>query len=294
VRLKRNGELRIGISGWCYLGWRGKFYPKGLPQRRELEYASSALNSVEINRSFYSLQLPSSYQQWYSDTPDDFVFAVKGARYITHMKKLRDVTVPLANFFASGVLALGKKLGPILWQLPPNLSWNRERLEEFLELLPRDTRSAAKLAKHHDDNLKARAWMKVDVSRSLRHALEVRHESFITPDFFNLLREQKVAFVFADTARKFPYAEDLTADFVYIRLHGSKELYISGYNDNALDWWANRIRKWQSGKQPHDPKTVTHTQVRAQSPDVFVYFDNDAKVHAPFDAQRLAERLFQY
>jgi uncharacterized protein YecE (DUF72 family) len=134
--MKRNGELRIGISGWRYLGWRGKFYPKGLPQRRELEYASWALNSVEINGSFYSLQLPSSYQQWYLDTPDDFVFAVKGARYITHMKKLRDVKVPLANFFASGVLALGKKLGPILWQLPPNLSWNRERLEEFLELLP--------------------------------------------------------------------------------------------------------------------------------------------------------------
>src|SRR5437762_3831301 len=184
--------MRIGISGWRYSGWRGKFYPKGLPQRSELEFAASRFNSVEINGSFYSLQLPSSYQRWYSATPDDFVFAVKGARYITHMKKLRGIKVPLANFFASGVLALREKLGAILWQLPPNLSWNRERLEEFLELLPRDTRSAAKLAKQHNDNLKARAWMKIDASRSLRYALEVRHKSFMTPGFFDLLREHNV------------------------------------------------------------------------------------------------------
>jgi uncharacterized protein YecE (DUF72 family) len=215
--MKRGGELRVGISGWRYSGWRGKFYPKDLPQRRELEYASRILNSVEINGSFYSLQLPSSYQRWYSETPDDFIFAIKGPRFITHMKRLRDVKVPLANFFASGVLALRKKLGPILWQLPPNLSWNNERLEEFFELLPRDTRSAAKLAKKHDNKLKARAWIKVDVSRPLRYALEVRHKSFMTPDFFDLLREHNIAFVFADTARKFPYAEDLTGDLVYIR-----------------------------------------------------------------------------
>jgi uncharacterized protein YecE (DUF72 family) len=145
--MKRDSELRIGISGWGYPGWRGKFYPKGLPQRRELEYASGVLNSVEINGSFYSLQLPSSYQRWHSQTPDDFVFAVKGARFITHMKKLHDVETPLANFFASGVLALRQKLGPILWQLPSNLGWNKERLKEFFELLPRNTRSAAKLAK---------------------------------------------------------------------------------------------------------------------------------------------------
>jgi uncharacterized protein YecE (DUF72 family) len=234
--MKRDGESRVGISGWRYSGWRGKFYPKGLPQRRELEYASRILNSVEINGSFYSLQLPSSYQRWYSDTPDDFVFAIKGPRYITHMKRLRDVKVSLANFFASGLLALREKLGPILWQLPPNLSWNKGRLEEFLELLPRDTRSAAKLAKKHDDNLKARAWMKVDVSRAVRYALEVRHESFMTPGFFNLLREHNISFVFADTAGKFPYAEDLTGDLVYIRLHGAEKLYVSGYNDKALDW----------------------------------------------------------
>ena len=172
------------------------------------------------------------------------------------MKKLRDVKTPLANFFASGVLALRKKLGPILWQLPPNLSWNKERLEEFFELLPRDTRSAAKLAKKHNDNLKARAWMKVDASYPLRYALEVRHKSFMTQEFFELLRKHNIAFAFADTARKFPYAEDLTSDFIYIRLHGATKRYVSGYNDKLLKWWANRIEHWRKGKQTRDAKTV--------------------------------------
>ncbi len=297
--MKRGGELRVGISGWRYPGWRGKFYPKDLPHRRELEYASRILNSVEINGSFYSLQLPSSYQRWHSETPDDFVFAVKGARFITHMKKLRDVKTPLANFFASGVLALRKKLGPILWQLPPNLSWNKERLEEFFALLPRDTRSAARLAKKHDDNLKARAWMKVDASFPLRYALEVRHKSFMTQEFFELLRTHNIAFVFADTARKFPYAEDLTSDFIYIRLHGATKLYVSGYSGESLKWWADRIEHWRKGKQPRDAKTVGtsrcdvrgHRSAASLPLDVFVYFDNDAKVYAPFDAQRLAAQL---
>jgi uncharacterized protein YecE (DUF72 family) len=289
--MKHSGDLHVGISGWRYPGWRGKFYPKGLLHRRELEYASRKLNSIEINGSFYSLQLPSSYQRWYSDTPNKFVFAVKGARYITHMKRLRDVEVPLANFFASGVFALREKLGPILWQLPPNLTWNNERLEQFLKLLPHDTRSASKIAKKHDNKLKARAWIKIDVSRPLRYAFEVRHKSFMKPEFFDLLREHNIAFVFADTAGKFPYAEDLTADFVYIRLHGAEKLYVSGYNDKALDWWANRIELWRTNNQPRDAKTVTHARARARNLDVFVYFDNDAKVHAPFDAQRLAARL---
>jgi uncharacterized protein YecE (DUF72 family) len=289
--MRHTGDLRVGISGWRYPGWRGKFYPKDLPHRRELEYASRKLNSIEINGSFYSLQLPSSYKRWYSDAPDNFVFAVKGARYITHMKRLRDVKVPLANFFASGVLALREKLGPILWQLPPNLSWHKERLKQFLELLPHDTRSASKLAKKHDNKLKARAWIKIDMSRPVRYAFEVRHKSFMTPEFFDLLREHNIAFVFADTARKFPYAEDLSADFLYIRLHGAEKLYVSGYNDKALDWWANRISHWRTGKQPHDARTVTRHRRVATALDAFVYFDNDAKVHAPFDAQRLAARL---
>src|SRR5439155_4521086 len=146
-----SADIRIGISGWRYAGWRGKFYPKDLPQRRELEFAASKFNSVEINGSFYSLQLPSIYQRWYLETPDDFVFAVKGARFITHMKRLRDVETPLANFFASGVLALREKLGPILWQLPASFKFDGERLTTFFELLPRDTRQASNLAGRHNN-----------------------------------------------------------------------------------------------------------------------------------------------
>ena len=283
--------LRIGISGWRYAGWRGKFYPKDLPQHRELEFAGTTFNSIEINGSFYSLQLPSSYQRWFDATPRDFLFAVKGGRFITHMKKLRDVETPLANFFASGLLALGEKLGPILWQLPPSLGFDADRLNDFFNLLPRDTRAAAKLGRKHDDKLKARAFTKIDISRPLRHAIEVRHPSFMTPAFFEVLREHNVAFVFADTAGKFPYAEDLTADFVYIRLHGAEKLYVSGYNDRALKWWANRIKHWCKGRQPRDPKLITEQKIDNRVRDVFVYFDNDAKVHAPFDAIRLAKLL---
>jgi uncharacterized protein YecE (DUF72 family) len=304
---RRGSEVRVGISGWRYAGWRGKFYPKDLPQRCELEFAAKTFNSVEINGSFYSLQLPSSYQRWHEATPPNFLFSVKGARFITHMKKLRDVETPLANFFASGVLALGEKLGPILWQLPPNFGWNKERLEQFFALLPRNTRDAAKMGKKHNDKLKARAFLKIDISRPLRYALEVRHPNFMTPEFFALLREHKIAFVFADTAGKWPYAEDLTADFIYIRLHGAEKLYVSGYNDAALDWWAKRIQHWRKGRQPSDATLVAprSPQPRKLSSvadkidkcqsgadrDVFVYFDNDAKVHAPFDAIRLAKRL---
>ena len=230
--------------------------------------------------------MPSSYQRWLSETSDDFLFAVKGGRFITHIKKLRDVEVPLANFFASGVLALREKLGPILWQLPPNLAWDEQRLSEFFKLLPRNTREAANLGKKHDNKLKARAWTRISISRRIRYAIEVRHDSFMTPEFFALLRKHNIAFVFADTAGKWPYAEDLTADFIYIRLHGAEELYVSGYNDKTLRWWANRIERWRKGKQPRDANLITRARRAAKQLDVFVYFDNDAKVDAPFDAQR--------
>ncbi|HJT80133.1 MAG TPA: DUF72 domain-containing protein [Chthoniobacterales bacterium] len=286
----RPSQLRIGISGWRYAGWRGKFYPEDLAQRRELEFASRQFNSIEINGSFYSLQRPSSYQRWYSETPADFLFSVKGPRFITHMKKLRDVKAPLANFFASGVLALREKLGPILWQLPPNLGWDEKRLREFFNLLPRDTAAAARLGRKHDQKLKTRAWLTVDRSRPLDHALEVRHPSFLVPEFFSLLRENNIAFVFADTAGKWPYTEDLTADLVYIRLHGSEKLYVSGYSDREIEWWAGRIERWRRGQQPKDAKLIGSKPDGKMRP-VFVYFDNDAKVHAPFDAIRLMKRL---
>jgi uncharacterized protein YecE (DUF72 family) len=283
--------VHIGISGWTYPPWRGVFYPKKLAHRLELTFASRAFDSIEINGSFYSLQRPSSYQRWYADTPPGFIFSVKGARFITHMKKLRDVEVPLANFFASGVLCLREKLGPILWQFPPNFGWNKDRFSEFFELLPRDTAAAAKLARHHNDKLKAGAWTKTDSVRPIRHAVEIRHTSFMVPEFFELLRQHNIAFVFADTAGKWPYAEDLTADFVYCRLHGAEQLYVSGYSDAELDWWAERVKHWRRGKQPRDAKLGSDGKAKAGKRDVFVYFDNDAKVHAPFNAKTLAQKL---
>jgi len=285
-------EVRIGISGWRYGPWRGTFYPKGLQQRRELEYASCKLNSIEINGSFYSLQRPKNYLEWYAQAPADFVFAVKGSRFITHMKRLNEVKAPLANFLASGVLALREKLGPILWQFPPGFGFNEEKFERFFAMLPRDTEEAAKLAKHHDGRVKGRSWMKVEKNSGMRHAVEIRHESFATPAFVKLLRKYNFALVFADTAGKWPYAEDVTADFIYARLHGAQEIYESGYTDSALDWWASRVCKWKSGAEPEDRRTVMETPAKKRKArDVFVYFDNDVKVRAPYDAMGLMARV---
>jgi len=282
--------IRIGTSGWLYPPWRGTFYPKGLAHRRELEHLSRRVNSIEINGSFYSLQRPTSYQAWAAHTPEDFLFAVKGGRFITHLKKLRDVDAPLANFFASGVLALGPKLGPVLWQLPPILGFDPDRLDAFLTRLPRSTGAAARLAEQHDERLDGRAWTVTDADRPLRHALEVRHPSYRDPAFVELLRAHEVALVVADTAGTWPYLEDVTADFVYVRLHGDAELYTSGYTAAALDAWAERIRGWTAGDSPRTEHTIAGPPVRRPR-DVYVYFDNDVKVHAPFDAVGLAARL---
>ena len=279
----------IGTSGWRYPPWREVFYPRGLAQRRELAYLAGRMNSVEINGSFYSLQRPESYRAWAAETPDDFLFAVKGSRYITHLKQLRDIRVPLANFLASGVLALGPKLGPLLWQLPPRLRFDPGRLDEFLALLPRSTGAAAQLAGEHDERLDGRADTTVDADRPLRHALEVRHPSFRDHAFVALLRAHDVALVVADTAGTFPYLEDVTAGFVYVRLHGDTELYVSGYAPAALDRWGARVRAWLAGESPVENPVAPPA---ARTPrDVYVYFDNDVKVHAPFDAIALAERV---
>jgi uncharacterized protein YecE (DUF72 family) len=289
---QRIGDARIGISGWRYGPWRGTFYPKGLAQRRELEYASRSLNSIEINGSFYSLQRPQNYREWYAQTPDDFVFSVKGSRYITHMLKLKNVERPLANFFAQGVLALKEKLGPILWQFPPQMGFNPQRFETFFKLLPRDTEAAAALAKGHDERLKGRSWTKADARRPIRHAVEIRHPSFETPQFIELLRRHNIALVFADTAGRWPYAEDVTSDFIYARLHGDEELYVSGYGDAALDWWAERLKAWRAALEPPDARRISPKAAKkAKGRDVYVYFDNDVKVRAPFDAINLAARL---
>ena len=289
--MRKASDLRIGISGWNYKGWRGVFYPKALAQKRELEFASRALNSIEINGSFYSLQRPESYRRWRRATPDNFIFAVKGGRFITHIKKLREIESPLANFFASGILALEQKLGPILWQFPPNFRWNPQRFRDFFKLLPRTTKEAAALGKQHDSKLKTRAWLKIERERPLRYCVEIRHSSFLVREFFDLLREFNVAFAFADTAGKWPYAEDLTSDFVYCRLHGDTQLYTSGYSGSALDWWAARLNLWREGTQPDDARLIAPRRKNESRHDIFVYFDNDAKAHAPFDALELARRM---
>lgn len=265
--------IRIGISGWRYEPWRGVFYPKKLSQRSELAYAARTFSSIELNGSFYSLQRPEYYAQWHAQTPPGFVFSVKGSRYITHMLKLRECETPLANFFASGLLNLREKLGPFLWQFPPNFGFDPERFERFFSLLPRDTGEALALARRRDARMKGRARLAIDARRRLRHAVEIRHASFEDRAFYRLLRKHDIALVVADTAGKWPLIEELTAAFVYIRLHGDKKIYVSGYTDAALGLWARRIRAW------------------ARRGDVYCYFDNDVKVRAPVDALSLMRKL---
>lgn len=264
----------VGISGWMYAPWRGDFYPAGLAHRLELGYAASKLRSIEINATFYSLQRPTSFHRWAVETPDDFQFSVKGGRFITHLKKLRNVDEAVANFFGSGVLALQRKLGPVLWQLPPSLGFDPDRIADFVARLPRSTGEAGYLARRHDERLAGRAWTGVLQDRPLRHAIEVRHDTFKSPAFVTLLREHSVALVVADTAGRWPQFFDVTADFCYVRLHGAQELYTSGYTPAELALWAGRIKALQ-----------------AQNLDVYAYFDNDVKVHAPYDAMALQRQL---
>lgn len=285
------GTIRIGISGWTYAPWRGVFYPKGLPQKRELSYAAESFASVEINGTFYGLQKPQAFRRWREETPDDFVFSIKGSRYITHMLKLKEVETPLANFFASGVLALGPKLGPLLWQFPARMKFDHDRFARFLDLLPRTSGDAATLARKHDARLEGRALTESEADLPLRHAFEIRSTSFCTPAFVDLLKAHNAALVVADTV-EWPLVMDMTADFVYCRLHGSEVLYTSGYDDAALDLWAERVKAWAKGGEPKDAKRIAGPAPKAaKGRDVFVYFDNDAKVRAPFDAQGLVRRV---
>jgi uncharacterized protein YecE (DUF72 family) len=286
------GQVHIGISGWRYAPWRGRFYPKALAQDMELSYAASQLPTIEVNGSFYSLQRPELYAAWRDATPDDFVFALKGGRYITHLRRLKEVRTPLANFLASGPLALGAKLGPILWQFPPMLPFLADRFEAFFELLPRDTDAALALAREHGAWMQDRVFLQVPHPQQLRHAVEIRHPSFVDPAFIALLRRHGIALVVADTAGRWPLLEDLTADFVYLRLHGDKELYASGYSDAALQSWAERIDAWRRGAQVSDARLASDkpAATRAQR-DVYCYFDNDVKVHAPYDAMHLINLL---
>jgi uncharacterized protein YecE (DUF72 family) len=284
-------RIHVGTSGWSYPHWRGLFYPESWPHKRELEYASRRFGTLEINRSFYSLLTPNACRAWYEETPRGFLFAVKGSRFITHNKKLKDVETALANFFASGLLALEDKLGPIVWQLPARFAFDAERVGAFFASLPRTTAAAAQLARKHDHRLKRGAHVTVERSRRLRYAIEPRHESFFTPEFVRLARRHGVALVFADSA-SWPYTEELTAGFVYARLHGSQRTYASQYTDAELDRWAARIQRWSAGEQPADAERITGDRLPARaSRDVYVYFDNDGAAHAAHDAAGLRQRL---
>ena len=289
----RAARIRIGISGWRYPPWRGTFYPGDLPQRSELEFASKILPVIEINGTFYALQRPESFTQWYRQTPADFMFTLKAPRYITHMRRLKGVERPLANWFASGLFNLREKLGPMVWQRPPNFKYDHERLRDFLQLLPHDTASAAAMARRRDAFMKGRARLTIDANRPLRHAIEVRHDSFATGAFIELLRKHNVALVISESARQWPMIQDVTADFIYMRLHGDKALYRSGYGGKALDQWARRIADWARGSEPADAKRVGGKGASApRMRDVYCFFDNtDVKLRAPFDAQTLIKKL---
>jgi uncharacterized protein YecE (DUF72 family) len=283
------GVIRVGISGWTYAPWRGLFYPKGLKREQELGYAASQVQTIEINGTFYGMQRPDAFESWAHQVPEDFVFAIKAPRYITHILRLRDPLVPLANFIASGLLRLDIHLGPILWQFPPNFRFDPKRIEPFLRILPHDTGAAAALGRKHDQKLRAPPWLEVGTRRAMRHAFEIRHDSFRCQEFIDLLRAHDVALVCADSVG-WPRLMDITSDFVYCRLHGSEELYASGYDDAALDQWARRIGAWASGHEPEDVERVGG-RARPRRRDVFVFFDNDKKVRAPADATGLIQRL---
>lgn len=267
-------RVRIGISGWRYARWRGDFYPPGLRQADELTYAAERLDSIEINGSFYSLQRPTSWERWRNSTPDGFVFAVKGPRYVTHLTRLRDPREALANFFASGLLTLGPKLGPIVWQTPADLAYEPELVDAFLDLLPRTTAAALELARDRHARMRGREVLEIDADRALRHAFEPRHPSFDSAAFAAAAAARGVVIVLADSAGTWPEIDRASDGFAYARLHGDTELYASGYSDAALDRWAAWVRgELDAGR------------------DAYVYFDNDARGRAPHDALALRARV---
>ncbi|MGH6769612.1 MAG: DUF72 domain-containing protein [Xanthobacteraceae bacterium] len=258
--------IRVGIGGWVYAPWRGEFYPKGLTQARELEHASRQLTSIEINGTFYRTQKPDSFRKWADETPDDFVFALKGPQFATNRRVLAEAGSSIERFFASGVLELESKLGPVLWQMAPFKKFEPDDFEAFLALLP----------------------PRVD-GKVIRHVVEVRHESFVTPAFIDLLSKHSVAVVLVDSA-KHPLFADVTSDFVYARLQRTEEKVKTGYQSAVLDAWAKRARVWEDGGAPDDLQAIGGPPSKAMR-DVFIYMISGAKVRAPAAAMALIERL---
>ncbi len=264
---KKTGSIRIGVGGWTYPPWRGVFYPDTLTQSKELHYASRQLSSIEINGTFYRTQTPQSYRKWASETPDDFVFSLKGPRYATNRRVLAEAGDSIQRFYDSGVTELGDRLGPVLWQFAPTKKFDADDFEAFLALLPQ----------------------KVD-GRQLRHVVEVRHASFLAPVFIALLRKYKIAVVYSEHAT-YPAMADITTDFVYARLQKGKDSLAKGYPPKAITQWAERLRTWAEGGQPQDLPRVTASKITAQPRDVFAYVIHEGKIRAPAAAMALIKKL---
>jgi len=260
-------RIRIGVGGWTYEPWRGPFYPADLPQKRELEYASGKLTSIEINGTYYGSQKPESFARWHDETPDDFVFAVKGPRFATNRRMLSEAGESVERFFSSGVMALRDKLGPINWQFMPTKKFDPDDFAGFLSLLPKSLEG-----------------------RQIRHAVEVRHDSFRTPDFVALAREHGVAIVLAADS-DYPQIADVTAPFVYARIMGTSEANKLGYPETALDLWAERTRLWASGGAADGVQTVTSQPADGIGRDVFLYVISGFKARNPLAAKALIDRL---
>ena len=278
------GTVRLGIAGWIFPPWRGgMFYPDGLKQKDELSYASRHLGVIEINATFRAMQKPASFKKWAAETPETFRFSVKGHQAITHFKRLKDVDAAVATFLASGPLALGSRLGPFVWQLPPNLKYERGRFEAFFALLPKTPDQAVTLAAKHDGFKDPH--LSAEGVTSIRHAVEVRNESFATSEFVALCRAHNIALVTADTA-EWP-AMDATADFTYARLQGAPGA--DHYEPEDLDLWAKRIAALAGGTPVPNAKLIADADDRPR--DVFALFVSTDKEHAPRNAQAVMQRL---
>lgn len=284
-------EIRIGMSGWTHDCWRSSFYPEDLSRKKELDYASRKVTSIEVNGTFYALQKPATFQRWYEETPKNFIFSIKAPKFITHVLRLRECEEPLNTFLASGLLCLKEKLGPILWQFPPYATLKDDRFEQFAKILPHTSLQAAELAKNHGSVIEGRAWTEASGDNQMRHAFEFRHPSFMNPDFIEMLRSYGIAVVFADSGKTSPYCEDLTSDFVYLRMHGGSPAHKKGYPLLALKRLAKKIELWACGKQPKDAQTISSGKPTPGEKDVFVYFDNDVTETAPLDALKLLKLM---
>ncbi len=265
---KKSGKIHVGIGGWTFAPWRGVFYPTGLPHAKELAYASQQLTSIEINGTFYRSQSAATFRKWASETTEGFVFAVKGPRIVVQRGVLAEAGDSLKRYFDSGVLELGGRLGPILWQFAPTKKFDEVDFGGFLELLPPALES-----------------------RKIRHVVEVRHDSFKTPAFAALLRKFAIPVVFSEHA-SYPAIADITGDFIYARLQKGQDSIATGYAPEALDQWAERARLWATGAEPDDlPRVDPGRKAKPQPRDVFLYFIHEGKVRAPAAATALIERL---